>query len=499
LFGFRRVICADAEFGTDPHTSRPRPICFVFTVLPDHQNHRLWLLGQTRMPKLPFRLNDPENVLVVYNAAAEISVLDVLQEPFGHVIDLFAEYRAITNGIRASHEKTRLIEALTHYGLFHIDVEEKEYWQDMAGRYNLAELEANREGMLDYCHHSDVDGLVALVEHSRMQADLAKFHRDEILFRGRSMAARARVIGVPSGGNASLVRAIGKHRLAARLAITRQAQARHQWGGVCADGVWRPIFDETGGWHQEPYEKWVSALQIRLPRTKKNKQITSKIEVLENYEVKHPALAPLRRTVHFRNLLNNFDVQVNGAGYIHWFANEFGSITGRDQPSSARGLFNLPSMFRQFAAPMEGYSLAYFDVHAEEPWIGYRLSGDQAMREAYHKDIYLQSLFKAGQVSPNDDPETLKTARNKKGKQLVLATNYGQSSYGFAVAARYRQRRCQAQADILHSAGLAVFDQKATQCPQHDEFSIAGGGCRLHAGRADRRDRGGPKGLLPCA
>jgi hypothetical protein len=421
VFGFRRVICADAEFGTDPNTSRPLPICFVLIVLLglSRQIYRLWLLGQTRLPPLPFKLNDPDNVLVVYNAAAEISVLDTLHEPIEYAIDLFAEYRAITNGVRAAHERTRLVEALAHYGLFHIDVEEKEYWQDMAARYNIAELEANREGMLDYCHHSDVDGIVALLECPRMQADLAKFHRDEMLFRGRSMAARARVVGVPTGLQAPLVNAIGKHRLAARL-------------------VWRPIFDEPGGWHQEPYEKWVGQLGIRLPRTQRVKKITSKIEVLENYEIKHPALTPLRRTIHFRNLLSNIDVTPNGAGYIRWFANEFGSITGRDQPSSAKGLFNLPGMFRQLAAPPEGYSLAYLDVHAEEPWIGDCSSGDQAMREAYHKDIYLQSLFKAGQVSPSDDPETLKTARNKRGKQLVLAVGYGQSGHGLAPKLKIR-------------------------------------------------------------
>lgn len=422
LFGFCRVVLLDTEFGTAPDGS-PRPICAVLRTLPDRRLYRLWLLGQRLWPALPFALRDPDTVCVAYSIPAEVSVLLKLQEPLPvNWIDLFAEYRAIRNGHANPKEATSLVDMLAHYQA--IDAEEKEHWQQMALRYDRAELEANKAGMLDYCQ-ADTDALLALVENPRLLADLAQFHREEVLFRGRSQVARARVVGPPV--DAPLVRQITKHRLAVRLAITRQAQARHGWGAPDDHGVWRPLFDDHGVWNQATYERWLKHRQIKIPKSAKSGKVRRKIDVLTSFEVKHPELTPLRRTLHLRQLLQNFRVPVNDAGRSVWFANPFGSITGRDQPSSAANLFGLPKMFRQMIRPAEGRSLVYLDVSAEEVWIFARKSGSTAMEEAYRQDIYVQSLRKAGW-----SPEAAAADRNKRGKPYVLAVSYGQSSYGLA-------------------------------------------------------------------
>ena len=425
MFGFSRANFFDTEFAIETDDS-PRPICLVLRTWPDHLLYRIWLLGQRRLPaELSKLLHSPDTVCIAYNIPAEISVLLKLGEPLpAHWIDLFAEYRAVTNGRRQPKERTRLIDALAHYGEFSIDAEEKEYWQEMAMRCDPVELEANRKGMLDYCQ-SDTDGLTALAENPRMQADLTKFHRDEMLFRGRSMVARARVVGVPV--NAPLLRKITRHRLAARLAITQRAQTTHGWGAHNEAGVWCPLFDAAGGWNQDIYERWLKGQNIKLPRSRKSGQIKRKVDVLSDFEIKHPELTPLRRTVHLRQLLQNFRVPVNGAGRSLWFANPFGSITGRDQPSSAKNLFGLPKMFRQMIQPAEGNSLAYLDVSAEEVWILARASRSTAMEAAYRQDIYTQSLRKAGWSS-----EAAAADRNKRGKPFILAVGYGQGSHGLA-------------------------------------------------------------------
>jgi hypothetical protein len=424
LFGFHRIVLLDTEFGTAPDGS-PRPICAVLRTLPDRQLYRLWLLGWRRWPPLPFSLRDPNTVCIAYSIPAEVSVLLKLQEPLPtHWVDLFAEYRAIRNGHGNPKESAKLLDVLAHYQEFSIDAEEKDHWQQMALRYDRAELEANKEGMLDYCQ-ADTDALLALVENPHLQADLAQFHREEVLFRGRSQVARARVVGLPVDG--PLVRKIQKHRLAARLAITRQAQARHGWGAPDDQGAWRPLFDDTGMWNQATYERWLKHLNIKLPKSPKSGQVRKKLDMLTDYEVKHPELSPLRRTLHLRQLLQNFRVPVNDADRSVWFANPFGSITGRDQPSSAANLFGLPKMFRQMMRPAKGHSLAYLDVSAEEVWIFARASGSVAMEEAYRQDIYVQSLRKAGW-----SPEAAAADRNKRGKPYVLAVGYGQSSYGLA-------------------------------------------------------------------
>jgi hypothetical protein len=406
----------------------------------------LWLLGVERLPRLPFALRDPSTICVAYNITAEGSVLLQLQEPLPwNWADFFVEYRAARNGRRSPKERTRLVEALAHYEIFSIDVEEKEYWQEMAIRCDPEELEANREGMLDYCQ-SDTDALVMLAENPAMQADLAQFHRDEVLFRGRSMVARARIVGVPI--NVSLVQQLKKHRHAASVAVARLGEARYSWD----------IFDEQGTFHVDGYAKWLSSLKIKLPRTTKDKRITTKIDILSDYEVKHPKLTPLRRVMQLRHLLQNFRVPVNDVGRSQWFANPFGSITGRDQPSSAENLFGLPKMFRQLIRPAEGYSLGYLDVSAEEVWIAARASGSTAMEEAYRKDIYTQALIKAGW-----SPEAALADRNKRGKPYILAVGYGQSSYGLAPRLRIHEE----------AAAELIWRHRHRSFPEFNQFQRA--------------------------
>lgn len=425
LFGFKQGVCLDAEYGTAPDGS-PRAICAVLHTLPDHRVYRLWLLGKDRWPELPISTRDPDTVWIAYNVPAEVSVLLALKEPLPlNWIDFFLEYRAITNGHRDPNERTRLVEALAYFNEFSIDAEEKEFWQQMAQRYDLAELEDNREGMLDYCEHTDVDALVALATTPRFRAGLAAFHRDEVLFRGRSQVARARVVGCPVA--APTINKLKRHRGAAWLALTQQAQRKYQWGATDDTGAWHPLYNEAGNWNQHIYEKWVAGQGIELPRSKKSKQLRRKVSVLEAFEIKHPVLTPLRRTIHQRQILQNFDVPVTEEGRSIWFANPGGSITGRDQPSSAKNLFGLPKMFRSLIRPTEDTELAYFDVSGEEVWIGSRVSGSVAMEQAYRQDIYTQSLRQAGWTAAR-----AKADRNKRGKPYVLAVGYGQSSHGLA-------------------------------------------------------------------
>jgi hypothetical protein len=460
LFGFRRVVFLDTEFGIAPDET-PLPICMVIRTLPDRQLHRLWLLGAKRLPYLPFALRDPTSVWIAYNIPAEVSVLLKLEAPLPHHwIDFFAEYRAATNGHRHTDERTRLVEALAHYGEFAIDAEEKEQWQDMAKRHDVAELEANKEGMLDYCQ-SDTDALVTLFDNPRLQADLAKFHPQEMLFRGRSMVARARVIGPPV--DTPLLEKITRHRAAAWLAVTRQGEERHHWG----------IFDDSGIWNQSNYESWLKRLDIRLPRTKKSGKATTKTEVLERYEIKHPALTPLRQTIGLRRLLQNFRVPANAAGRSVWFANPFGSITGRDQPSSAQNLFGLPKMFRQLIRPAKGYSLAYIDISAEEVWIGSRLSNCAALERAYRGDIYVQALIAVGRLPPGATAESHPHERRKRGKPFILGVGYGQTAHGLAP-----------RLEILHDAAAElIWRHRYRSFPEFNQFQ------RSIVGAAERRSK----------
>ena len=84
--------------------------------------------GEFRSPP-PF----PTDVLIAYYASAELGCLQALGLPFPtYVLDLFTEFRALTNG-RNTPNGASLLGALTYFGLDGIDANEK---QDLRTQYS---------------------------------------------------------------------------------------------------------------------------------------------------------------------------------------------------------------------------------------------------------------------------------------------------------------------------------------------------------------------------
>jgi hypothetical protein len=72
------------------------------------------------------------------------------------MLDLFAEFRVMTNGMPLQHGNG-LLGAMLHFGLDALDAAEKEEWRELAmrgGPYTAME----QTGLLDYCE-SDVTAL----------------------------------------------------------------------------------------------------------------------------------------------------------------------------------------------------------------------------------------------------------------------------------------------------------------------------------------------------
>jgi hypothetical protein len=107
------------------------------------------------------------------------------------VLDLFVEFRNLTNGLPVPCGNG-LLGALAYYGLDAIDVLEKTEMRDLAirgGQYT----ESEKVALLDYCQ-SDVDALARLLQVMQPKIDLPR-----ALVRGRYMVAAARMehCGVP--------------------------------------------------------------------------------------------------------------------------------------------------------------------------------------------------------------------------------------------------------------------------------------------------------------
>ena len=110
-----------------------------------------------------------------------------------NLLDLFAEHRCATNGLKLSGPNpNNIISALRYRGLPSIEAEEKEALRKLIiSKRDFSQAE--RRNILDYCE-SDVDALRAL-----LPAMAPKIELPQALHRGRYMAAAARIqaVGIP--------------------------------------------------------------------------------------------------------------------------------------------------------------------------------------------------------------------------------------------------------------------------------------------------------------
>ena len=100
-----------------------------------------------------------------------------------HVLDLFVEFRNLTNGLTTPCGNG-LLGALTYFGLSSIDAADKDSMRQLAlrgGDYS----EDEKQALLDYCE-TDVDALARLLRVMLPRIDLAR-----ALLRGRYMKAAA--------------------------------------------------------------------------------------------------------------------------------------------------------------------------------------------------------------------------------------------------------------------------------------------------------------------
>lgn len=179
---YREVWACDFEFHAPPGET-PTPICMVVREYRSGRLIRLWLDQLAELRAAPFP-TDAGSLFVAYFASAEFGCFLQLGWPMpARVLDLFTEFRCLTNGL-AVPCGNGLLGALAYYGLGAIDAIEKSDMRDLAirgGPFTPAE----RDALLDYCQ-TDVDALCRLLPAMLPEIDLPR-----ALLRGRYMAAVA--------------------------------------------------------------------------------------------------------------------------------------------------------------------------------------------------------------------------------------------------------------------------------------------------------------------
>jgi hypothetical protein len=123
------------------------------------------------------RSRGPDSLFVAYYASAEIGCHLALGWPVPErVLDLFTEFRNLTNGIPPANG-SGLLGALSHYGLDSIGAVEKDAMRELVLRGGPW-TDAERTAILDYCE-SDVAALARLLL-KRFPTDLNRWDSQEI-------------------------------------------------------------------------------------------------------------------------------------------------------------------------------------------------------------------------------------------------------------------------------------------------------------------------------
>ena len=118
---FREIWLVDFEFRAGPGDN-PAPVCLVAKELRTGRVIRLWEDEFGAAPPYP---TGPETLFVAYYASAEIGCHLALGWPVpARVLDLYAEFRCMTNGVSVP-SGSGLIGALVYHGLETIGSDEK--------------------------------------------------------------------------------------------------------------------------------------------------------------------------------------------------------------------------------------------------------------------------------------------------------------------------------------------------------------------------------------
>jgi hypothetical protein len=427
LSHYRRVWVVDFEFMAQPGAG-PVPLCLVAREVRTGHLIREWLLD--RSPTAPPYPVGADDLFVAYYASAELGCHLALRWPIPmRIIDLFSEFRNLTNG-RPPICGNGLLGALAHFGLVAMDASEKDEMRQLAlrgGSYSASEQTA----LLDYCQ-SDVDSLVRLLAAITPDLDLPR-----ALFRGRYMAAAARMeaTGVP-------IDRVAFDRLAGR------------WDGVKARlvrevdrdyGVFVPTGKmETGVADGDgsaiarlsfSSARWADHLKragIPWPRLPSGALALDDDTFREMARTYPREVGPMRELRHALGQLRLTELAVGTDGRNRVLLSAFGSRTGRNQPSNSRFVFGPSVWLRSLIQPGPNMAVAYVDWSQQELGIAAALSGDPRMREAYQSGDFYLTFGKMAGVIPADATKATHGRERDRFKTVSLGVLYGLSAEGLA-------------------------------------------------------------------
>jgi hypothetical protein len=360
LLNFREIWLVDFEFSISSE-NRQSPVCLVAYELRSERLVKIWQdrLIKMKCPPYSTRRND---LFVAYYASAEFGCHFSLgwRLPY-HVLDLFTEFRSLTNGYRPKCGNG-LIGALAWYALSSIEAAEKDSMRDLilrGGPWNDEE----KESILDYCK-SDVLSLKRLLTAMAPDLDLPR-----ALLRGEYMKAAANMeyCGIPIDTNK--LDQLKEHWEQIQLRLIQDIDSQYNTFEKCT-------------FKEKRFACFLNSRQIPWPKLDSGR-LDLKDETFKQMALTYPELEPLRQLRITLSQLRLSNLTIGSDGRNRCLLSAFRSRTGRNQPSNSKFIFGPSVWLRSLIKPDPGYGLAYIDWSQQEFAIAAVLSGDLKMIEAY--------------------------------------------------------------------------------------------------------------------
>ena len=313
----------DYEFHA-PAGHRSAPICMVAHELGSGRTIRMWEDELKELDRPPYAV-DRDSIFIGYFSSAEFSCHLALDWPLPvNVIDLFAEFRNITNGL-PTPAGNGLLGALVYHGLDSMTSAEKESLRGLAIRGGPFTHE-ERRALMSYCQ----DDVLAL--RKLWEAMLPKLDVPRAILRGNYMKSVSKMewTGVPIDEEA--------------LALLKG-----NWGSI-QDELIRNIDVDYGVYEgrtfkSDKFATYLAANDIPWPRLESG-ALALDDDTFKILSQHYPQLILLRQLRVALSEMRLSDLSIGPDGRNRALLSPFGSRTGRNQPSNSKFIFGPATWLR---------------------------------------------------------------------------------------------------------------------------------------------------------
>jgi DNA polymerase-1 len=411
---FGTIWVIDFEFGQSKDLL-PEIRCMTAHEMRSGERAAFWEDTLLEMPEAPFDLG--ENALaIVFYGLAEINCFAQLGWQYPeNLIDLYAECRCNWSGVQL--EGSGLINFAKRLGIIAPDEVHKDGMRSLAlrgGSYS----EEEKSDLIGYCEE-DVATTAGVFRGLTGMGWFGTPERvGQALLRGKYISALTDIerLGVP----------IDRKMLSA---------CRDNWSMIRKtlitdlDQGFQVYDGET--FKEARFAEYLRRTSTPWPRSE-NGRLKLDADTFKERALLNPEVEPLRMLRKTLSQARAIKLTVGADGRNRYMQSPFGTITGRDNPSTTTAAFGLPRWMRGLVRPSAGHGLVYIDWSQQEFGIAAALSRDPEMQAAYKSgDPYLSFAKQAGAAPPDATKESHPDVRNLY-KTCVLAVQYQTTAQGLS-------------------------------------------------------------------